>query len=79
MRSQLVDQRDVAVAVIAALLSFMLFDLFPGPTALLAAAIGGIGAIAAIRGRTYGRRLLDVFAGMALALIVLVLLALLLH
>jgi hypothetical protein len=79
MPSQPVGQADLTVGAVAAALSFMLFDLFPGPAALVAIVVGGLGAIATKRGRAYGRRLLDVFAGMALALAVVLLLALLLH
>jgi hypothetical protein len=74
-----VKARDLAVVAVALIVSLPAFDLFPGPAALLAVLVGGAGWIAARRGRVVGRRLLDVFAGMALAAAVIVALAFAFH
>ena len=72
---QHIVRRDMAVVTAAALLSFMLVDLFPGPTVLLALMIGCMGAIGARRRRPWGRTMLDSFVGVTLSVIVLVVLA----
>ncbi len=66
----------MAVAATAALLSFMLVDLFPGPTVLLALMIGWVGAIGARRRRPWARTTLDAFAGITFSVLALVVLAL---
>lgn len=77
MRSRLVEPTDATVVVVAAVLSFLLVDLFPGPMTALTLATGAVGAAALLRGHHYGRRLIDVAAGLFLALIALLVLALL--
>jgi hypothetical protein len=70
---------DVAIATVAAAISVLAFDLFPGPTALLALAVGGAGWLQAWRGRRSGRRLLSAFVGMDLGAATIVVLALAAH
>jgi len=67
---------DVASAAAAAVVSVLLFDLFPGPAALLALSAGGAGWLLARRGSLAGRWLVGAFAGMVLAAAVIVVLAL---
>ena len=70
---------DLAVVTVALIVSVLAFDLFPGPTALLTLLVGGAGWVEARRGRLLGRRLLDVFAGMLLAVAVIAALAFVFH
>jgi len=70
---------DVAIAAVAAAIGVLAFDLFPGPTALLALAAGGAGWLQARRGRRSGRRLVSAFVGMALGAAVIVVLAFAAH
>ena len=46
MGSRLVDRTDATAVLVAALLSFLLFDLFPGPMTALTVLIGAAGAVA---------------------------------
>ena len=73
---QHIVRRDMALVAAAALLSFMLVDLFPGPTVLLALMIGCLGAIGTRRRRPWGRTMLDAFAEVTFSVITLVVLAL---
>jgi len=67
---------DLAIAAVAAAVSVLVFDLFPGPTVLLALSAGLAGWVQARRGRRSGRRLLSAFVGMALGAAIIVVLAL---
>jgi hypothetical protein len=67
---------DVTVAAVAAAVGVIAFDLFPGPTLLIAFSAGVVGWVQARRGRRSGRRLLSAFVGMALGVAAIVVLAL---
>jgi hypothetical protein len=70
---------DVAIVVVALVMSLVLIDLFPGPTALLSLLVGVAGWLELRRGRVMGRRLLAAFVGMVLALAVVLFLAFVVH
>jgi hypothetical protein len=53
---------------IALVVTFLLADLLPGPTVLVAIVVGIIGGVQVRRGKPLGRRLLGVFLGMLLAI-----------
>jgi hypothetical protein len=72
-------RKDTTVALVAAGISFMLLDLFPGPTVLLALGIGCAGVIGVRRDRAFGRTLMDAFVGIAVSLLVLIVWAVALH
>ena len=65
----------MAIAAGAAAVGVLAFDLFPGPTVLLALSAGVAGWLQARRGRRSGRRLLSAFAGIALGAAIIVVLA----
>jgi hypothetical protein len=67
---------DVAIAAVAAAAGVLAFDLFPGPTVLLALSVGVAGLVQARRGRRSGRRLLSAFVGVVLGAAIIVALAL---
>jgi hypothetical protein len=75
----LLAKADVAVVAVALIVSLVLFDLFPGPAALLSLLVGVAGWLELRRGRVIGRRLLAAFAGMVLTLAVVLLLAFVVH
>lgn len=75
----LVKAGDVAIVLVTVIASLLVFDLFPGPAALLALMVGAAGWVEARRGRMLGRRLLEVFAGMLLGAAVIAILALAAH
>jgi hypothetical protein len=70
-----VRRGDVRAAAIALVVTFLLADLLPGPTVLLAVVIGVIGGVQVRRRKPIGRTLLDVFLGMLLAIAAIVILA----
>jgi hypothetical protein len=71
-----IDATDVAIAVVAAAIGVLAFDLFPGPTVLLALSAGVAGWVQTRHGRRSGRRLLSAFVGIALGAAIIVALAL---
>ena len=70
---------DLVVVVAALVVSLVLFDLFPGPAAILSLLVGGVGWLELRRGHLIGRRLLAAFVGMVLALAGVLFLAFVVH
>jgi hypothetical protein len=75
----LLAKADVAIVIVALAMSLVLFDLFPGPAALLSLIVGVTGWLELRRDHMMGRRLLAASVGMVLALAVVLFLAFVVH
>jgi hypothetical protein len=72
-----IGRRDLGIAVVSLVVSFLLVDLFFGLAILAALVIGGVGLVQIRQRPTVGRTLVDISVGTLLAAVLLVALAIL--